>query len=123
MSAKKGLGETLGRRIGWRVSELTPKTPGPVASADYLHYFGGVPYHDYSIHNGPHSKHSKYYGPYNTIVQIMGPIVSILSIIILRCELRVARRKLADREYNHQNTGLNLELSGGLGFRGLELRV
>ena len=25
-----------GRRIRWRVSELTPKTPGPVASADVL---------------------------------------------------------------------------------------
>ena len=24
-----------GRRIRWRVPELTPKTPGPVASADY----------------------------------------------------------------------------------------
>ena len=33
---------TAGRRIGWRVPELTPNTPGPAASADcyyYHHYY------------------------------------------------------------------------------------
>ena len=42
MNAKSGWVQTFplqGRRIRWRVLELTPKTPGPVASADVNHVY------------------------------------------------------------------------------------
>ena len=45
MNAKKRVRpnfRTAGRRIRWRVPELTPKTPGPVASADMLWYAGAM---------------------------------------------------------------------------------
>ena len=39
-------GGSTGKRIRWRVPELTPNTPGPAASADHCYY-----YLDHRVHN------------------------------------------------------------------------